>query len=121
MKNTDHIPQRPPFIPGTPEEFDSVIAAAGNHTVVFENERVRVLHVVIPPGVVENKHTHKNPSVFIINASPDMHYYNDEGEIVTSSGKREDGVPFWVGPEGIHWLENYDDYAFDAIRVEIKD
>jgi hypothetical protein len=50
-----------------------------------------------------------------------MHYYNDKGEIVTSSGKREDGVPFWVGPEGIHWLENYDDYTFDAIRIEIKD
>ena len=119
--NTDHVPQRPSFIPGTPEELDSVIAAPENHTVVFENERVRVLRVVIPPGVVENKHTHKNPSVFIINVSSDMHYYNDKGEIVTSSGKREDGVPFWVGPEGVHWLENYDSYAFDAIRIEIKD
>ncbi len=86
--NTDHVPQRPSFIPGTPEELDSVIAAPENHTVVFENERVRVLRVVIPPGVVENKHTHKNPSVFIINVSSDMHYYNDKGEIVTSSGKR---------------------------------
>jgi len=118
--SSDHIPRRPPYIPGTPEELDSVLAAPENHTVVFENDRVRVLHVVIPPGVVEEKHTHKNPSVFIINASPDMDYFNDKGEIVARSGKRKDGEPFWVDPEGVHWLENRDTFAFDAIRVEVK-
>jgi len=25
-----------------------------------------------------------------------------------------------VEPEGLHWLENHDTFAFDAIRVEIK-
>ena len=38
--SSDHIPRRPPYIPGTPEELDSVIAAPENHTVVFENDRV---------------------------------------------------------------------------------
>ena len=70
--------------------------------------------------MIEEKHTHKNPSVFIINASPDMDYFNDKGEIVARSGKRKDGEPFWVDPEGVHWLENRDTFAFDAIRVEVK-
>ncbi len=117
---SDQISRRPPFIPGTPEELDAVIAAPENHTVVFENEKVRVLHVNIPPGVVEKKHTHARPSIFIINTSPDMDYLNDKGEIVARSGKLKDGEPFWVEPEGLHWLENHDTYAFDAIRVEIK-
>ncbi len=117
---SDHIPQRPPFIPGTPEELDSVIAAPENHTVVFENDKVRVLHVNIPPDVIEKKHTHRNPSIFIINASPNMDYYNEKGEIVARSGKRKDGEPFWVEPEGLHGLENHDAIVFDAFRVEIK-
>jgi len=25
-----------------------------------------------------------------------------------------------VEPEGLHWLENHDTFAFDAIRVEIE-
>jgi hypothetical protein len=49
-----------------------------------------------------------------------MDYYNEKGEIVARSGKRKDGEPFWVNPEGLHWLENHDTYAFDAYRVEIK-
>ena len=97
--SSDHIPRRPPYIPGMPEELDSVIAAPENHTVVFENDRVCVLHVVIPPRVIEEKHTHKNLSVFIINASPNMDYFNDKGEIVARSGKRKDGEPFWVDSE----------------------
>lgn len=118
--DSDHIPQRPPFIPGTPEELDAVAAAPENHTVVFENEYVRVLRDNIPPGVVEKKHTHARPSIFVINASLDMDYYNEEGETVARSGKLKDGEPFWVEPEGLHWLENHDTFAFDAIRVEIK-
>ena len=118
--DSDHIPQRPPFIPGTPEELDAVAAAPEDHTVVFENEYVRVLRDNIPPGVVEKKHTHARPSIFVINASLDMDYYNEEGETVARSGKLKDGEPFWVEPEGLHWLENHDTFAFDAIRVEIK-
>ncbi|MDP7168143.1 MAG: hypothetical protein QF701_10405 [Nitrospinota bacterium] len=118
--DSDHIPQRPPFIPGTPEELDAVAAAPENHTVFFENEYVRVLRDNIPPGVVEKKHTHARPSIFVINASLDMDYYNEEGETVARSGKLKDGEPFWVEPEGLHWLENHDTFAFDAIRVEIK-
>ena len=49
-----------------------------------------------------------------------MDYYNEKGEIVTRSGKLRDGEPFWVEPEGIHWLENHDTFAFDAIRIEVK-
>ena len=116
----DHIPQRPPFIPGTSGELDALIAAPENHTVVLDNEKIRVLHVVISPGVIEKKHAHARPSIFIINASPNMDYYNEKGEIVTRSGKLRDGEPFWVEPEGVHRLENHDTFAFDALRIEVK-
>lgn len=117
---TDYRGQRPAYVPGTPEEFDAVAAAPGNHEVVFENDRVRVLRVVIRPGEVEKKHTHKWPSVFTINVLPEIRYYNGEGELCPPVGRVREGVPFWIEPEGLHWVENHGDRDLEAIRVELK-
>ena len=89
--------QRPfPYAPRTPDELNAVIAAPNNHEVVIKNEHVCVLRVVVRLGEVEKKNTHINPSVFIINAKPDMDYFNDKDGIVAQLGNRKDGKPFWV-------------------------
>ncbi len=118
----DNVPQRPRFIPGTPEKLDAVAAAPKNHEVMFENDRVRVLRVTLPPGAVEHKHTHKWPSVFTIYKFPKIKYFNDKGEHVPITVNRSEfeGKPFWVEPEGVHWVENHDTYPLEAIRVELK-
>lgn len=112
---------RPEYIPGTPEALDGVIAAPENHEVVFENERVRVLRVTIQPGELENQHTHKWESVFTIMSLPEITYYNEAGEVCATGRGRAEGVPFWLGREGMHAVENHGDKPLEAIRVELKD
>jgi hypothetical protein len=46
--------------------YDAVVSAPRNHLVVFENEMVRVLEVIIAPGEKEPFHVHSMPSVMNI-------------------------------------------------------
>ncbi len=116
----DHRPQRSAFIPGTPEALDGVVAAPKNHEVVFENERVRVLRVIIQPGEVKNEHTHERPSVFTFTSLTEIKYFNDKGELCLPDRKLEEGVPLRLGPEGMHRVENHGDRILEAIRIEMK-
>ena len=45
--------------------FDAVAAAPANHKVVFENDRLRVLEVILEPNEEEPTHHHRWPSVFV--------------------------------------------------------
>ncbi len=112
---------RPEYITGTPEDLDALIAAPDNHEIIFENERVRVLRVTIQPGELENEHTHKWESVFTIVNFPKISYYNEKGEACAISEDRKEGIPFWLGREGLHAVENHGDKPLEAIRVELKD
>jgi quercetin dioxygenase-like cupin family protein len=117
----DDRPGRPPFIPGTPEKYDAVIAAPENHEVVFENDKVRVVNVLVKPGERENMHTHSWPSVFLINSFPELNYYLEDGTSTPRTGRRREGVPAWIDPEGIHAVENIDTRPFEGVRIELKD
>lgn len=112
---------RPPFILGTPEKFDAVIAAPENHVVVFENGKVRVIKVIIRPGEIENMHTHRWPSVFLVTSFPNLNYYTEDGTPHPRTGSRKEGVPTWIEPEGIHAVENVDDRLFEGVRIELKE
>lgn len=46
-------------------KLDAVIAAPGNHKVLFENDRLRVLEVILKPDEEEPTHHHRWPSVFV--------------------------------------------------------
>ncbi len=52
-----------------PDRFDALVAAPGNHRVLFENDQVRVLGVTVEPGQTEPPHHHPWPSVFHIDAA----------------------------------------------------
>ena len=113
--------------------LDAVVAAPASHRVLLENDRVRVLEVIVPPGVKEPVHTHRWPSVFYITDPSWLRYYpvlSVDGKLVAGapSGGSQTGdppkgaqPPFWLGPEGPHAVENVGPRAFRAIRVEIKD
>lgn len=58
-----------------PRELDAVIAAPDSHRLLFENDRVRVLEVVIEPGAREPEHTHRWPSVMIVERPARIRYY----------------------------------------------
>lgn len=106
------------------DDTDAIIAAPNSHKILLENDKVRVVEVVILPGQKEPVHTHKWPSVMIINSSTKIRYYGVSGkgteypERMTSNDK-----PFveWLAPEGLHAVENLDrSKTYHAIRVEIK-
>jgi mannose-6-phosphate isomerase-like protein (cupin superfamily) len=119
-ENNDDRPGRPPYVPGTPEELDSVISAPENHEVLIENDLVRVLRVTLPPGQTGNLHTHKWPSVFIITSQSKMVYYNEKMEFVPTSGTRRENNPIYIGPEGLHTVENQGTRILEGIRIELK-
>ena len=106
-----------------PDSLDAVCAAPDSHRILLENERVRVLEVIIPAGHKEPWHTHRRSSLMLIDQSAAIRYFRSEGDFderprVVSDG----GLPRfeWLGPEGIHCVENVDTMQYHAIRIEFK-
>ena len=111
------------------DELDAVTAAPESHRVLLENDSVRVLEVVIRPGEREPAHTHRWPSVMMVTEPARLRYWGADGELRFESPPRRQGqeeAPSeqdadWMGPEGLHSVENIDDRPFRALRVELKE
>jgi len=59
-----------------PDDLDACIAAPASHHVLFENDAVRVLEVIIEPGTREPLPTHRTPSVMIVDMPARIRYYH---------------------------------------------
>jgi hypothetical protein len=66
--------------------MDAVVAAPESHRVLFENDDVRVLEVIIAAGHRESEHTHRDPSVMIVDRPARIRYY--QGGTLTFSSPR---------------------------------
>lgn len=108
-----------------PEGLDALIASPEHHTLMFENDKVRVLDTHIPPGESTRIHTHRLPGVlYILSWSPIVRY-DDKGNVIYDS--RNDAVV--PGPSTIRWslplpphrLENVGTTLFHLINVELKE
>jgi len=126
-------------IPSWPKSLDAVHAAPNSHRVLFENARVRVLEVRVPPGTKEPFHVHPWPSIFIyLDSGGSMgaqRYYNKDGKI-THDHPRIERPPInppewrihWMEPEPLHAIENMETaessrtlpYRLPTLRVEFK-
>jgi hypothetical protein len=106
-----------------PETMDAVVAAPGSHRVLVENDRVRVLEVVIAPRTREPEHTHQAASVMIVDEPARIRYYVGDA-LQWESPERLAPAPGvrvqWMEPEGPHSVENIDERRYHAIRVELK-
>jgi len=106
-----------------PETLDALTAAPASHRVVLDNDRVRVLEVVIEAGAREPEHTHQAASVMIIDEPARIRYYADgvlRFESQAPSGSSPGVRVRWMEPEGPHSVENIDQRRYHAIRVELK-
>ena len=64
-------------------ELDAVTAAPKNHIVLFENDRLRVLEVILEPSDEEPVHHHRWPSVFVFDQiKGPIHDFSPEGEML---------------------------------------
>ena len=55
------------------QTMDALLAAPASHRVLLENDRVRVLEVVIEPGAREPEHTHQAASEMIVDEPARSH------------------------------------------------
>jgi quercetin dioxygenase-like cupin family protein len=106
-----------------PETMDALSAAPASHRVLVDNDRARVLDVVIEPGAREPEHTHRAASVMIVDEPARIRYYAG-GALQFESRELPGNSPGvrvrWLEPEGPHWVENIDQRRYHAIRVELK-
>jgi hypothetical protein len=112
---------------GALDPLDAVTAAPASHHIIFENDRVRVLSVTIPPGRTEPVHTHDWPSIMRVEAPQPItyiHYGRSEGRLVetsrTDQPMREPAEAEWMEPEGPHAVRNRGTAEYRAIRIELK-
>ena len=107
-----------------PQSLDAVVAAPQNHRVLLENEKVRVLDVVVAPGTREPLHAHCLPSVLTVLQGGRARDYDADGKIsdegsVVPSGKSTP-FSFWLERTPPHSVENLDSIPIHLIRVELK-
>lgn len=105
-------------------ELDALVAAPDSHRLLFENDRVRVLEVVIAAGAREPEHTHRWPSVMIVDEPARIRYY-ERGVQAFESPARDIPLPghkaIWMDTEGPHSVENIDSSRYHALRIELRD
>jgi hypothetical protein len=107
-----------------PDSLDALVAAPDHHTLLMENEQVRVLATRIPAGDITPIHTHRWPSVYYVISWSDFIRTDDQGQLVMDSRKVESlAVPptvMWGEALPPHALENVGEAELNLISVELK-
>ena len=105
----------------------AIVAAPASHRIIFENERIRMLKVIIAPGKTEPVHTHAWPSVMRVEAPQPITYIAYElrdGKLVETrrfdQPLRTPVEAEWMEPEGPHSVTNRGTSEYRAIRIEFK-
>jgi len=110
--------------------LDAVAAAPANHKVLFENERLRVLEVVLHPGEEEPIHHHRWPSVFVFDSiKGPVHDISPEGEVLPPNRDVMVALNEWDGkgclvvnmaPQAPGRVHNLSDVTIHGVRIEMK-
>jgi hypothetical protein len=107
-----------------PDSLDAIVAAPDHHTVVLENEQVRVLRTRILPGQTVPVHTHCWPSVQLIVSWSDLvrrdHLANVMLDTRTVSESPKLNTPLWHPSLAPHSVENVGVAEIHALQIEIK-
>ena len=104
-----------------PPELDALVAAPGQHRLLLENERVRVLDTEIAPGERTPLHTHRWPAVhYIVRWSDFVRRDAQEATLVDTRGREPASGALWGPPLGPHSLENVGPGPIRIISVELK-
>jgi hypothetical protein len=107
-----------------PDSLDALIAAPAHHTLLFENEAVRILHTRIPAGERTPVHTHCWPCVLFIQSWSDCVRRDKGGNVLFDSRQAKAdhqlNVHTWQEALAAHSLENVGDSEINTIQVEIK-
>ena len=107
-----------------PSELDALIAAPEQHILLMENDHVRVIDTIIPPGATVPLHTHCWPATYYVIEWSDIVRYGQDGSIQSDTRKNPNkispGHVIWAGALDPHTVENVGDKTLRIISVEIK-
>ena len=103
--------------------LDGVLAAPENHTLLYEDEAIRVISVSIAPGAIEKPHHHCLPAVFVVDRLVSVRDFNGAtGEEIPLPIPKD--APLLITakflPQPLHYVENLDTRPFHATRIEFK-
>jgi len=111
-------------------KLDAVIAAPGNHKVVFENDRLRVLEVILEPDEEETTHHHRWPYVFVFDqVQGPIHDIAPDGTFAPPNRDVIEAIEAWDGrgslvvhmaPQPAGRVLNSSGKTVHGIRVEMK-
>ena len=107
-----------------PDSLDALAAAPGFHTLVFENDDVRVLETRIGPGETVPVHTHRWPSILYMLAPGHVVRRDGEGNVLTDTRAgdpvAEPGAALRTPPMAPHSVENVDSSEIRMLNIELK-
>lgn len=107
----------------TLDDLDGVIAAPGNHTVLFENDEVRVIETRIAAGELTPLHTHLVPTVMYVVSGSHYIRRDEQGATMVDTRATPDfalpRVSYSTGTPR-HTIENTGDDELRVIGVELK-
>jgi hypothetical protein len=110
--------------------LDAVAAAPANHIVLFENDRLRVLEVILRPGEEEPVHHHRWPSVFVFDQiKGPVHDMSPDGQQLPPNRDVMKALQAWNGegclivhmaPQPAGRVLNASDRTLHGVRIEMK-
>jgi len=107
-----------------PDSLDALVAAPAYHTLLLENDRVRVIHTHIPVGALVPVHTHRWPAVAYLLGASDFIRRDHHGDVLLDSRKLgpPPKTPFvqWLEPLPPHTVENAGTSEISIVIVELK-
>lgn len=108
-----------------PDSLDALIAAPQHHSLLLENDRVRVVHTHIRMGDFVPLHTHRWPGVVYMLSWSDFVRRDENGNVLFDSrlGPPLHKIPAvqWIEPLPPHSVENIGDADISMYIVEVKD
>lgn len=115
---------------GWDPKLDAVTAAPANHIVLFENDRLRVLEVILHPGEEEPVHHHRWPSVFVFDRiKGPIHDFTPDGVQLPPNRDVIQALGAWDGkgclvvhmaPQPVGRVLNASDLTLHGVRIEMK-
>jgi mannose-6-phosphate isomerase-like protein (cupin superfamily) len=102
-----------------------MVAAPDFHTVLYEDDRVRVLDGRVAPGAVVPVHTHRWGGVLYVIGSSDFVRRDPDGTVLVDTRASQSapvaGTAVWGAPLTPHTFENVGTEEFRTLTVEMKD
>lgn len=104
------------IVAGSAYAQDPAVVNSKTIWVKFENDRVRVLEAILPPGVKEQVHSHPAYAVYVLEGGRYRNYASD-GKV--TEGELKTGDVLYREPL-THAAENIGDKPLHMILVELK-